>query len=96
MTDMATSVIKRDGSKQAFDEVKLRKSVEAACADAGLAADRTAEVVSQVAPVVLAAAADKEEIATAELKQMILAELDKAEPAAAAAWRAHDEKKAAA
>ncbi|MDP2735753.1 MAG: ATP cone domain-containing protein [bacterium] len=90
---MATTVIKRDGSKQGFDEGKLTRSIEAACADAGLEAEKTAEVVSKVAPVVLQAAADKEEIATSELKQMILAELDKTEPAASAAWRAHDEKK---
>lgn len=92
---MATEVIKRDGSKQLFDEGKLRRSVEGACQDAGLTPERTAEVVNQVLPKVLEAASAKEEIATSELADAVLAGLEAAEPSAAEAWRKHVESKGA-
>ena len=90
---MATNVIKRDESKQPFDEGKLKKSIELAVQDAALSSERTDEVVNQVLPVALAAANSKEEIATSELKETILAEMDKVEPSAAEAWRKHDQAK---
>jgi transcriptional regulator NrdR family protein len=84
---MATNVTKRDGSQQPFDEGKLRRSIEAACQDAGLTPEKTAEVVNQVLSVVLEAANAKEEIATSELSDVVLTELEKAEASAAEAWR---------
>ena len=92
---MATNVIKRDGSQQPFDEEKLRRSLEATSQDAGFASERTTEVVNQVLPVALNAAAAKEEIATSELSDVILVELEKAEPPAAEAWRKYAESKGA-
>lgn len=86
---MATQVIKRDGSKQPFDEAKLRRSIELACQDAGLAEEKTAEVVNQVLPSVLETANSKEEIATSEIADAVLAGLDSAESTAAEAWRKH-------
>lgn len=88
---MAQQVIKRDGTKQAFDESKLRKSIEMAAREAGLADDRVNAVVGQVAGAALQMATGKEEIATSELRTFILGRLDEVEPAAAAAWRKHDE-----
>ena len=90
---MATNVIKRDESKQPFDEGKLKRSIKLAVQDAALSSDRTDEVVNQVLPVALAAANSKEEIATSELKETILAEMDKVEPSAAEAWRKYDQSK---
>ena len=90
---MATNVIKRDESKQPFDEEKLKRSIKLAVQDAALSSDRTDEVVNQVLPVALAAANSKEEIATSELKETILAEMDKVEPSAAEAWRKYDQSK---
>ena len=90
---MAQQVIKRDGTKQAFDENKMRKSIEMAAREAGLAEDRVNAVVEQVAGAALQLAAGKEEIATSELRTLILARLDEVEPAAAAVWRKHDEGK---
>ena len=83
---MAANVIKKDGSKQPFDEGKLRKSIEGAAQDAGLAQERAQEVVDQVFPVAAEAANAKEEIATSELRDVILDELKKAEPSVAEAW----------
>ena len=90
---MATNVIKRDESKQPFDEGKLKRSIKLAVQDAALSLERTDEVVNQVLPVALAAANSKEEIATSELKETILAEMDKVEPSAAEAWRKYDQSK---
>jgi len=92
---MATNVIKRNGSTQPFDAAKVRRSIELAVQDAALSSDRTDEVVNQILPVALAAANSKEEITTSELRDIILDELKKAEPAAAEAWRKYAEGKGA-
>lgn len=90
---MATQVIKRDGSTQPFDAGKMRRSIEAACKDAGLSEDQVRKTTEEVFNVAQNSAAAKEEIATSALKQTILGELDRVEPNAAAAWRRHDEQK---
>lgn len=92
---MATDVVKRDGSKQPFDEGKIRRSIELACQDAGVGPEKTAEVVNQVLPQVLETAGSKEEIATSELAEAVLAGLDVADSAAAEAWRAYVQNKGA-
>ncbi|MCH7828562.1 hypothetical protein IH982_01670 [Patescibacteria group bacterium] len=92
---MATNVVKRDGSKQPFDEGKIRRSIKLAVQDAALSSDRTDEVVNQVLPIALAAANSKEEIATSELREVILAELEKTEASAAEAWRKYAQSKGA-
>lgn len=90
---MANQVTKRDGSKQPFDEAKIQRSVEAAAQDAGLLKERTTQIVGQVVPVAIEAASQKEEIATTELRDILLRELDKTEPSVATAWRRYDERK---
>ena len=92
---MATNVIKRNGSQQPFDEGKLRRSIEGAAQDAGLTQERTQDVINQVFPAVMEAANAKEEIATSELRDIILDELKKTEPPAAEAWRKYAESKGA-
>jgi len=92
---MATTVIKRDGTKQAFDEGKLRRSVESASTEAGFNEEKIHEVAGKVLPAVLELASSKDEISTLELKQAILSGLDQAEPLVATAWRKHEESKGA-
>lgn len=93
---MITEVIKKDGSRQPFDGDKLRRSIELACQDAGVAPERSREVIELVSSAVLLLAADKTEISTTELKAQVLGELDKTEPSAAEAWRRYEAKKEAA
>ena len=88
---MAKEVIKRDGSRETFSEEKIRNAIRAAAQEAGLAEDRIGQIVNQAAQTALNEAATKDEIATSELKEIILRELDSVEPAAATAWRAHDQ-----
>lgn len=92
---MATSVIKKDGSKQPFDEGKIRRSVELACQDAGLDEEKTSEAVEKVLPPVLETAGAKDEIATSEIADAVLAGLETAEPTAAEAWKKHVQSKGA-
>ena len=84
---MATQVIKKDGTKASFDGAKIKRAVEAAAKEAGLTPEQVGETVSQVYGAALELADSQEEIATNELRDKILSELDKVQPAAAAAWR---------
>ncbi len=87
---MAKIVIRRDGSREPFDEGKIRRAIEASAREAGLPADRVTAVVNQVANVVLAFAAPKEEISTLDIRAKVLALLEEMEPSVSAAWRRFD------
>lgn len=88
---MATQVIKRDGTKEVFDENKIRKSIEMAVKGAALTEDRINAVVAQVVGLVLQFAAEKEEIATTEIRDFILTQLDQVEPVVAESWRKYNQ-----
>jgi len=88
---MADQVIKKDGTKEPFDPEKIRKSIVAAAELANLPEERKNEVVEQVATTVIQMAEGKEEIATSEIREKILSELDQVEPSVSAAWRKHDQ-----
>ncbi len=84
---MASQVIKKDGIKQPFDAEKIRKAIGLAAEQAGLSEERKNEVVEQVATVAIQLADTKEEIATSEIKEKILSELNNIEPSVASVWR---------
>ena len=90
---MATQVIKRDGSKQPFDAEKIKRAIEGAAKEAGLPDDKASQVAAEVLSVVAAQANAQEEIATSEIKSMILNELDRVEPSVSAAWKAYESSK---
>lgn len=90
---MASDVIKKDGTKESFDAEKIKKSIAIAAQEANLSEERKNEVVEQVATAAIQMAEEKEEIATSEIKEKILSELDHIEPGVSAAWRKHDEEK---
>ncbi len=89
--NMATQVIKKDGTKEPFDSGKIKRAIEAAAREAGLMDEQVNAAVIQISGIVMALADSKEEIATSELRDKILSELDNVQPAAAAAWRKHAE-----
>ena len=93
---MATQVIKKDGTKQPFDAGKIKNSIAAAAVRTDLPAERQTEVVKQVAAKVIQLAGEKEEIASSEIRESILSELDVVEPAVSEAWRKYDQEKKAA
>lgn len=90
---MATVVIKKDGTKEDFDPEKIKNSIRAAAQLAGLTEERTNEVVEQVSAAAIQLAGGKEEIATSELREKILGDLDNLEPSVSTAWRKYDEEK---
>ncbi len=90
---MATQVIKKDGSKQPFDAEKIKRAIEGAAKEAGLSDDRVSEVVAEVSGAVITKTDAREEIATSEIKAMILNELDRVEPSVSAAWRTYEASK---
>ena len=92
---MASEVVKKDGSKQAFDPEKIRNSLKGAAKRTELPEERQNEVVEQVATAVIQLADAKEEIATSEIRENILSELDRVEPTVSAAWKKHEEEKGA-
>ena len=90
---MANIVIKRDGARQPFDAEKIKSAIAKAAEEAGHDAAKVASVVDQASAGVLTLAGGVEEIATAEIKMKILADLDTMAPEVAAAWRKHDAEK---
>jgi len=90
---MAKEVIKKDGTKEPFDAEKIKNSIVAAAQRTDLSEERKNEVVEQVAATVIQMAEGKEEIATSELREKILSELDRIEPSVSAAWRKYEEEK---
>lgn len=87
---MAQMVTKRDGSREPFDIGKIRHAIEAAVMEAKLSGERVAEVVRDVSAAALEFAGGRDEVTTAELRNVVLKELDAVEPPAAEAWRRHD------
>jgi transcriptional regulator NrdR family protein len=88
-----TEVIKKDGTKKPFDSEKIRKSIAGAAQQADIPEERKEEVVFQVAGTVIPMLEGKEEMDTSDIKQVILSELDRVEPAVASAWRKYEEGK---
>ncbi len=90
---MAKEVIKKDGSKEPFNPEKIKNAIRMAAVRTELSDERKNEVVEQVAAVVIQMAEPKEEIATSEIKEKVLSELDKVEPSVSAEWRRYDQEK---
>lgn len=90
---MASQVIKKDGRREPFDAEKIRNSIAAATERANLPEERRNEIVEQVSTAAIQLADAEEEIATSEIKEKILSELDRIEPGVSEAWRKHEEEK---
>jgi len=88
-----TEVVKKDGTKEPFDPEKIKKSITGAAQQADIPEERKEEVVYQIAGTVIPLLEGKEEIDTVDIKEAILSELDKVEPAVASAWRKYEEGK---
>lgn len=90
---MAKEVIKKDGTREPFDVGKIRNSIAAASAGAGLEEERKNEVIEEVTAAVVQMADAREEITTSELKEKILSELDRVEQVVSESWRKYDQEK---
>ncbi len=90
---MAKEVIKKDGTKEPFDVGKIRKAIAGAAIRTDLSEEKRNEVVEQVTASVVQMADAKEEVATSEIREKILSELNAIEPAVAESWRKYEEEK---
>ena len=90
---MAKFVIKKDGGKEPFDAKKIEASIKSAALEANLPEERADEVIKQVSSAAIHLAEGKEEIATLEIKEKILSELDGLEPSVSETWKKHEQEK---
>jgi transcriptional regulator NrdR family protein len=88
---MAKEVIKKNGAKEPFDAGKIKNSILAAAQKTDLSEERKNRAVEQVAATVINMVEEKDEIATSEIKEKILSELDNVEPVISEAWRKHEQ-----
>lgn len=85
-----TQVVKRDRSKERFDEKKIRRSIESAAREANLPDENVKRLVDDIsAPVIEAASAGKL-VRSAAIRDDILKRLDAKEPMVSRAWRDFD------
>lgn len=88
---MVNFVIKKDGSRIAFESGKVKNSVMAAAAEAGLSNDEASDLAEKVLDKVLVSFGSQEEVATSEIKGKALSELDSTAPSVSESWRKYDE-----
>ncbi len=88
---MAKEVIKKDGTKEPFDAGKIKNAITMAADEAGIPEEKKREVVERVTASVVQMADAKEEIATSEIKEKVLSELDIVEPSVSTAWRKYEQ-----
>lgn len=86
-----TLVVKKDGFKEPFSEAKVRKGLERASLEAGLSQERATEVVGVVASALLTQLTLKEEVQSSEIRDAVLAELDRIAPEVSAHWRRYNQ-----
>jgi molybdenum-dependent DNA-binding transcriptional regulator ModE len=79
----------------AFRPAKLVKSIAEACKDIHLPAKRAKTVVGKVSRAVLRAVAKRKTVTVAVLREKVLANLDKIEPAVAKAFRKYEARRRA-
>ena len=90
---MIKLVVKKDGSKEPFDAEKINKAIRLAGQAAGVEEARIEEVIKVVLAKVFQLGEGKEEIASSEIKETVLEELDVVEPSISASWREYDQNK---
>jgi transcriptional regulator NrdR family protein len=84
---MAKQVIKKDGSKVAFDSKKIIRGITRAAQDAKLEPTEINKVVNQIANTVMIFAESKDKLTSTEIKNKVLEELDLVAPIVAKEWR---------
>ncbi len=87
---MANQVIKKDGSKELFEEEKIKQSIRAAAQEAGLEAAQQEDLAEKVITSIKEELVEREEITSLELRDKILGELDLLAPEVSASWRDYE------
>ena len=90
---MANFVTKKDGTRIAFDGEKIKGVVVASGAEAGLSEEEGIELAEKVLEAVIAAVGSQEEVASTEIRSIILSELEVIAPIEAESWKKYEEGK---
>ncbi len=90
---MANFVIKKDGTRVAFDSEKIKNGIMAAATEAGLANDQASSITEEVLNAVNSSFESQEEVATSQIRDKVLSELDVSAPTVSEAWRKYEESK---
>ncbi len=88
-----SEVIKRDGSREAFSEKKVRQSIEKAAKEAGIERDRTRQIVTDASQEAIQLSKSSPATPTQTIREKILVRLDSIEPSVSSAWRSYDSKR---
>ena len=83
------TVIKRDGKTQAFSAAKVRRSVQRAARDVKLSAEKTRELIRDVADSVVNKYKNRR-VKSTELRRVLLRRIDRRVKSVASAWRRFD------
>ncbi len=86
---MQKKVIKKSGKKQGFDSEKVRKSIKKACKKCNVPKSRLKSVEDKILKEIMKIA-EKREITTAEIRDIILRDLSSLDPAVVRAWIAFE------
>ena len=90
---MTKFVVKKDGTKELFDAGKIERAIRAAAQAVDFSEERIQELIKSVLIKVFESTQDSEEISVAEIKGVVLGELDIIEPSVSASWRNYDREK---
>jgi transcriptional regulator NrdR family protein len=85
-----TTVVKRDNSREMFNERKLRTSILAAARDARLPEDKVKRLEQHVARNIVDYVHKEKEIRSATIREAVLNKLDITAPEVSRSWRDHD------
>ena len=87
---MSQLVIKRDGSNEPFEEIKIRNAIESASQVVGFKNEQAYEIINRVLRAIIEKLAANRELETRTIRDFVLDELDFIAPQVAEAWRKHD------
>ena len=87
---MVKYVIKKSGKKQKFSEKKIKKCIECAAKDAKIKKDKREKIIEAAIKKVLEYSKNKEELTTAEIRDLVLMELDMIDKSVMRAWLAYE------
>ena len=82
-----STVVKRDHSKEKFDEAKIKRSIESAARETKLPDENVRHLVDEVSRPVIDCARCEKMIRSAAIRDDILNKLDATEPKVSRAWR---------
>lgn len=89
---MVSHVLKRNGSRQAFNAGKLKRAVERAAKDAKLGMAKRKELLKEVVDPLANLVKKKRLVRASALRKALLGRLERRAKSAAAAWRSFDRK----